>query len=395
MTSYDVIIAGGGVAGLSLAHHLVHSPLRDRSILIVDRDRETCTDRALSFWADGPTGFEGAEYRTWDRLRVAGPGFESTAALDGYRYAMIRGADFCRFTHAALADCPNVDFVQGTVGAISEGEGGACVTVGAQDGAPATFRGQWVFDSRFSAAEFAAPLARARSFRQYFLGWEIETETDAFDPQVPVFMDFRPPQRDGITFGYVLPFSARRALVEYVQMSRSPAAYGPLLKSYIESTLGIDRYQIHAREGGASPITDWAFPRRAGRHTMTIGTRGGRIKPSSGYAFTRIQRDSAAIVRSLLTSGHPFDVPRDPRFYRLCDALMLRVLDQRAEWLVPLFATLFARNPIERVFRFLDEQASPAANARLTLSLLPDVIGQMLARPAATPIRKRMLAQGE
>jgi lycopene beta-cyclase len=116
---------------------------------------------------------------------------------------------------------------------------------------------------------------------------------------------------------------------------------------------------------------------------MNIGTRGGRVKPSSGYAFTRIQRDSAAIVRSLLKHGHPFDVPSDPRFYRLCDSLMLHVMHRHSDWLVPLFVRLFERNPIERILSFLDEHALPGQNLRLTMSLLPELFVQMLShRPA-------------
>jgi lycopene beta-cyclase len=42
---YDFILAGGGLAGLSLACHLANSPLRDRSILIVDPDTKERNDR--------------------------------------------------------------------------------------------------------------------------------------------------------------------------------------------------------------------------------------------------------------------------------------------------------------------------------------------------------------
>jgi 2-polyprenyl-6-methoxyphenol hydroxylase-like FAD-dependent oxidoreductase len=45
---YDFIIVGGGVAGLTLAYQLVHSPLADRSILIVDRVTKNKNDRTLS-----------------------------------------------------------------------------------------------------------------------------------------------------------------------------------------------------------------------------------------------------------------------------------------------------------------------------------------------------------
>ncbi len=376
MTHYDFIIAGGGVAGLSLAYHLVQSPLRDRSILIIDKDRKTRNDRTLSFWSAQPMVLDGITFRTWDRLRVIGEEFETAAPLGAYRYCTIRGIDFYQFVRQALATHPHVEFVQGTINRIDEQDQQAIVLVDED----IAYAGQWVFDSRFSPSEFQAELARHHSFQQHFLGWEIETETDVFDPQLPTFMDFRLPQQNGLCFCYVLPFSERRALVETVQMSRFQVAYKPELKRYIETVLGIDQYQILAKESGSSPLTDWVFPRQMGAHTMNVGTRGGRVKPSSGYAFTRIQRDSAAIVRSLLKSGHPFDVPSDPVFYRLCDSLMLRVMERHRAWLAPLFARLFERNPIERILGFLDERASPGQNFRLTLSLVPELMVQMLSR---------------
>ncbi len=77
---------------------------------------------------------------------------------------------------------------------------------------------------------------------------------------------------------------------------------------------------------------------------MNIGTRGGRMKASTGYAFLRIQHDPAAIVRSLELHGHPF---------------------------APTFTDLFKNNPIQRIFRFLDETGDLLDNVKLMLSLDP------------------------
>jgi lycopene beta-cyclase len=102
---------------------------------------------------------------------------------------------------------------------------------------------------------------------------------------------------------------------------------------------------------------------------MAIGTLGGMVKPSSGYAFTRIQADSAAIVRSLLHAGHPFDVPASPQFYRTCDALMLNVMACHGDQAKPIFTAMFKNNPIERILRFLDETTSPRENLAMMASL--------------------------
>jgi lycopene beta-cyclase len=143
------------------------------------------------------------------------------------------------------------------------------------------------------------------------------------------------------------------------------------LQTYARTVLGIPEYRIVAREGGISPLTDYDFPRRPSPHVLRIGTAGGRVKPSSGYAFTRIQQDSAAIVRSLGRHDHPFDLPADSAYYRLCDSLLLDLMQHRPNLLPGIFRALFQNNPIERVLRFLDEAASPAENARLIASLPP------------------------
>ena len=175
-------------------------------------------------------------------------------------------------------------------------------------------------------------------------------------------------------FFYVLPFTEHRAFVEYVACTPTPPNWEErehALAAYLNASLGITNYCIGAREGGTNPLTDRPFPRRIGRHIMTIGALGGRIKPSSGYAFMRIQQDSAAIVKSLLRAGHPFDVPPDARRYRWYDAAMLDIMARQGERIKPIFTSMFTRNPIGRIFRFLDERSSPWDDLRLAATLPP------------------------
>ena len=111
---------------------------------------------------------------------------------------------------------------------------------------------------------------------------------------------------------------------------------------------------------------------------MAIGTKGGRVKPSTGYAFLRMQRDSSAIVRSLLQAGHPFSVPASPRRYRFFDSVMLEIMTRHAEGVEPIFTALFKHNPAQRIFRFLDEVASPWENCLMLPSLPPRLLWQTL-----------------
>jgi lycopene beta-cyclase len=365
---YDYLILGGGLAGLSLAYHLIHSPLRDRSIVIVEPDDKTRNDRTFCFWADRPTPFDSLVYRAWDQIRIIDETAQRTLDLGPYRYQMIRSLDFYRHVREVLAAHPSVEFVRGAADRIDEAEDGASVAVAGQ-----RYSGAWIFDSRFQLAHFKADQAHPATLYQHFTGWRIETPRDAFDPSAATLFDFRVPfrvpQHDELRFCYVLPLSRREALVEFVALSRH--ALEATLKDYIEKTLGLRDYRLIEKEGGVQPLTDQPFPRRASAHVMTIGTAGGRVKPSSGYAFTRIQHDSAAIVQSLIGTGQPFNVHADSSFYRRCDALLLHIMRRRGDTIKSIFAVMFQRNPVTRVFRFLDETASAADTALLIANMPP------------------------
>ncbi len=79
--------------------------------------------------------------------------------------------------------------------------------------------------------------------------------------------------------------------------------------------------------------------------------------------------DSEAIVQSLLTHDHPFALPAGPARYGWLDAVLLRVMRTRAEAIAPAFAAMFAANPMTRILRFLDEQATVADILRIMASL--------------------------
>ena len=368
---YDFIIVGGGVSGLSLAVEMIRSPLRDRSILIIEQQAKNRNDRTLCFWTEGPSVCDEIVYRSWDRLRFAGDGTEEILDLGKYRYNMVRGIDFYRFAQEKLSAFENVEFIQGRVDRVEPAGSQSKVWVSGR-----SYTGKWVFDSRFRISDPKMGSEDYRFLRQHFKGWVVETQDARFDPQVVTFLDFRTPQKNEPRFFYVLPFSKNQALVECVFLSHDN--YDRVLREYIGSVLGIKEYRILSQEGGINPLTDYPFARRLGQGVMAIGTMGGRVKPTSGYAFTRIQKDSAAIVQSLLKNGHPFDVPGDPAFFRLCDAIMLQIMDEHGDQVESIFARMFRTNSVERIFRFLDEMSTPVDNLGLISSLAQPLLIKLL-----------------
>ncbi len=378
---YDFIITGAGLAGLSLALHLINSPLRDRSILIVDHDTKERNDRTWSYWSDRPTLFDGLACRTWDRLHLAGFNGEMRVPLRRYRYRTIRGIDFYEYARQELAKHPNVTWLHGKVEAIEDGGGAARVVVNHE-----RITGCWVFDSTQRRAA-SVDDARYHQLKLHFKGWEIETAQPGFDPSAATFLDFRTPQNGATRFFYVLPFDERHALVEYTLFSNMPLLpreYEQAMQTYLREVLKIDDYHITRQEGGVIPITDRPYPRqlseRATGRVMSIGMQGGRIKPSTGFAFMRVQADSVAIVQSLLEHDQPFEVPGDSERYRLYDSLLLDIMERDPERIQSIFAALFKRNSLEQVLSFLDERASLAQNVRMIATLPPAPFLQALVR---------------
>ncbi len=187
------------------------------------------------------------------------------------------------------------------------------------------------------------------------------------------FMDFRTPQRDDLRFVYVLPFDANRALVEYTAFTAARVSGGEArtaLAAYVESVIGLQGFRVVSQESGCLPVTDEPYPRRLGRRVMAIGIKGGRLKPTTGYAFTRVQADSAAIVASMLAHGHPFDVPPDEPSFRWLDSVMLRVMARHGGDMHAIMERLFEKNPPERILQFLDEVA-PSLDILQLMATLP------------------------
>jgi len=369
--AYDYLLVGGGAAGLSLAYHLAQEPrLAGKRVLLIEPAAKDQNDRTWSFWADEPGLFDEVATHEWHAIAFRSPSFERTFNLKKYTYRTLRGLDFYQFVHRALDARPaQFTLVRAEVADLVNTATG----VEARTATGQVLTARYAFDSRPPA--IAAQPATYRYLLQHFVGWEVETTRDVFDPQVMEFMDFRGAQHHEARFIYVLPYSSRRALVEYTLFSATPlakAAYEASIVEYLQHTLGLsaNEYRIVDEEIGAIPMTDHPLPARVGAHIINLGTRAGRAKPSTGYAFQRIQAQSARLVQALATTGHPPVDPTGDRWqFHFFDTLLLDIMQRRGEQTRDIFTQLFQRNPVERIFRFLDEKTTWTDNLRIMNSV--------------------------
>ncbi|MFC8034165.1 lycopene cyclase family protein [Streptomyces griseoincarnatus] len=359
MLEADVAIVGAGAAGLSLAHRLAGpgSGRRAPSVVLLDAPPGPLRPprRTWCFWEAGPGRFDAAVTASWRSLRVRDRGGRP---IDGdiapLRYKMIRSDDFEHLVARDLAGHDGVRRVEGTVDTVEDVPGGALVRLRDRDGDPRVVGARWVFDSRPPGS---LPAART-TLLQHFHGWFVRTARPAFAPGTAELMDFRTPQpADGLSFGYVLPLGRHDALVEYTEFSPRPLtrdAYEAAVRHYTDDVLRLGDLEVLSTETGVIPMTDAVMPRRTGQSVFRIGAAGGATRPSTGYTFAGLQRQTRAVAAAIREGRRPVPPPAHSARSRAMDAVLLRALAGGRADGPALFCRLFDRVPMRRLLRFLD-----------------------------------------
>ncbi len=268
---------------------------------------------------------------------------------------MLRSDVFESLVQRRLSKSANLRRVEATVTGVGDepGGGGRVVARDAR-GERILLHGRYIFDSR---PPTRLPAART-TLLQHFTGWFVEADRPVFDPATADLMDFRTPQPShGLSFGYVLPLGPRSALVEYTEFSRNvldAQGYEGALRHYTGAVLGIGTHRVTAAERGVIPMTDGRFPLRVGNSVFRIGTAGGATRPSTGYTFAAVQRQTRTIAAQLRGGGRLRVAPAYGAWQRALDAVMLRALDSGRVDGAEFFSGLFRTVPGERLLRFLD-----------------------------------------
>jgi len=365
LKTYDYIIAGAGAAGLSLAYYMAQTTLKSRSVLLLDMDAKRSNDRTWCFWAPGATAHDDIVCHKWKNLYFNGDQWQRGGELGALSYQMIRGADFYDKMRQELGRSPSFEFRQEKVLSIVDcGEGAKVETANASYWAPV------VFNSCLRPK--VSPQPGTHFLLQHFTGWWIETAEDQFDPRSGILMDFRTPQYGSARFFYLLPISKRRALVEYTIFSPEklqPHHYEEALQKYLKEQCGLNNYRVYERESGAIPMTDKVMPSKYSKYTVNIGTFGGAVKPTTGYAFQNIQRQAKQLVAQM-EAGEALDsrLPQQPRF-RFYDRLLLNILQHFGEEAKGIFCRLFRYSSMPHILRFLEEKTHLWQEVRIFATL--------------------------
>ncbi len=365
---YDYIIAGAGCAGLSLLYRVLQEPkLRQKRILVLDKEPKVNNDKTWCFWETEKGLFSPIIYHKWKKLNYYSTSFEKKLNLGNYEYKMIRSIDFYNHILNFAKKFTNVGFQFGDIQNIGQNAEDTFVTTTEK-----TFQADFIFNS---TTLFNPKMDTSNSLLQHFKGWVIRTPKDCFDKDIGTLMDFRLSQKNGATFMYVLPTANNEALIEYTLFSPTlleDDEYEIELKQYIKEYLQINEYEIISKEFGIIPMSLAKFqnPENTDK-IINIGTAGGWTKASSGYTFQFIQKNSIEIVNSLLNNENPNkNVSFEEKKHNWYDRTLLDVLISKKMTGKDVFDKMFKALPATTILKFLDNESSLVEDVKI-LSRFP------------------------
>lgn len=367
--NYDIIIAGAGLSGLSLAWYLAEGGYEGK-IVIIDATFAPANDKTWSFWTKDKPPFEDIIYKTWNSLYVSVLDYEHTFALKEYTYNAIRSGDFKEHVLSRIKKLPNVDLIEEGILDMFRKKKKKAVLKTKSGG---TFIAKYIFQSvlpptGLDRTKIKYPLI------QHFLGWEIQSNQSVFDPDLPTFMHFDEDWNDGVAFMYTLPYSKNRALFEYTIFSKSmeeEELYEDKIVDYLRENYGLNEneYIVGRKEFGQIPMEDRPYLPWYDKRVMNLGTSAGLPKPSTGYAFMRIQKHVKLLAESLISGSRPVLPTHSKAQFRYYDKLLLHILSTSTTDGLNVFHDLFKNNSIQQVFAFLDEQTNFFEDLRIMNSV--------------------------
>ena len=354
-----IVIVGAGASGLAMLHHLLRNQT-PYEIHMVDPDFSSCENKTWCQWIH-PADRQPYHTHVWPAIDFRSPTVYRRQSHADLLYAHTHGAAYRAHVEQMDKGPHRVNWIKDRVRAFDyESQSGASVHL-----EKGRLQADWVFTSWYPGRASRIPLW------QQFHGWVVETAEDRFDTGGMSLMDFDVPQIEGRpTFGYVLPFDPRKALIEITGFAprewRTPV-YERALSHYLESRMGLNRgdYEITGTESGRIPMGYIPFPGQPNPATFPIGTIAGAVKPTTGYAFSRIQETCAHLAQSLGRTGRPAYPPATHYRFRYYDRLLVDILLHQPQHSVRIFSDLFGKVEMNRIFRFLDESTTFCEEAAL------------------------------
>ncbi len=347
----DIAVLGAGCSGLHLALALIERCYPGKVTLFEARPSYH-NDRTWSFFTEEPNAFPYLRH-TWAEIEVGAQGQRAHYNTAPFVYANTNASAFIGYALEAIRKAPRTQL-----------ELGVRADVDLSGRKPWTGGLAWDFvvDTR---PQMPAP----GTLLQHFLGAFVEFPDPRLAPFMDasgkpkrcVLMDFYPPKSSSVRFMYLLPFSEKKGLFEVTHFSLSRVTQSTYLND-LSAYLGAHfpgPHRIVRMEKGVLPMSATPTPERIHPDYVEIGSRGGALKPSTGYGFLAMRAQAAALADAIMCDAGTISLPpARPARKRAVDAIFLDYLIHHFADGPMLYQRLFANNPTRRLIRFLGDTSS-------------------------------------
>lgn len=380
----DLVVIGGGLAGLSLATRLARGGYAGRVVILEPRE-EYVDDRSWAFWTRADHALPVSPARYWSRWQFSRQDGEPvTCRAEGWRYAYVRSLDVYRSALALIAAHPNFSLVMGGRASAVDRQGDH-LSVATSAGTLCT---RFVVDTRPAGMDRFA----GSTMFQCFSGRELRFEQARFDDsRVELMTDMRSDAL-GFVFSYVLPLSPTHALVEATRFSTRPLGQVPLSNDLdqVLAARGWSEADVLRTETAVLPMGLPAPDRAEPIPGVALAGMGaGALRAASGFGFLRIQAWADRCARALLRGQPPVGHPAEPKVRGWMDRVFLRALANHPGRSPEFFLRLAESVPGEAFVRFMSDQGGWRDHARIIAALPPGPFLQALQGPS---LRRRPLA---
>jgi lycopene beta-cyclase len=361
---FDLVIIGGGCAGLSLAYQLSQFGNNCPKTLIVEERALYTNDRTWCFWDVNEPIYKNLVSHTWNNVVIKNNQLAHQYSCKETPYLILPSNVFYEATTRAIKSNTNIQMLTGEK---------------LQDNLIKSDSWQ-ISTSKFTAT--ATNVIDTRPSKkiikndslmwQSFVGYEVELETPLFDQDELVLMDFDSNFKEGLGFIYFLPISSSKALIEYTVFSKDLFIAEQLKSHLIEKISEYTNnttYKIIRQEAGILPMGNRLIQQKEEPSYLFAGLFAGAARPSSGYAFQRIQAWAKECAKELIIHQKIKRFKKDSWIQMWMDLLFITVIKKNPSLGAKVFEKLFKNCEIKTIANFMSDHSTFVEKLRIVAAL--------------------------
>ena len=380
---FDLVIIGGGCAGLSLAYQL--SQLGDNcpQTLIIEERVNYTNDRTWCFWdLEDPIHKDLAPY-AWKKFKIKNHHVAHEYSCQETPYLMLPSDVFYKNVLSVINSNNKIQFLAGEkiVDQVIKKDTWQIPT--------STFMA--IATNVVDTRPIKTMTKKDSLMWQSFVGYEVELDSPLFNEDQLVLMDFDSSFKEGLAFIYCLPTSKTTALIEYTVFSEELFVAEQLITRLLEKIGEYTQntsYKILRKEAAILPMGNQEIEQKEDPTYLFAGLFAGAARPSSGYAFQRIQTWAKECALELKNNHQLKKFKKDSFIQKWMDLLFITVIKKNPTIGAKVFEELFKNCEVKTVAKFMSDRSSLLDKLKIVTSL--PALPFLLAIPELIRSKRRL-----